>query len=252
MSKTRSIGWQKLVEGYPWFVGEGRYPLPAYSEFMPSPRMGCSLYGDIDQALFAEDDPYGWRVTEIEEEYELRPGLAQIAKQVLGYLTKFGRGGQDYRVVGRNRRMLEGNPYWSPELDTRLGSFERERYVTLMPVALGKSQDYLGRVRWTLFGNSEQGPARAFWRSFQTAPETPGPAEQGPNFLCGVLRTVYGAAVTDADQLLQAGFRILSQGRPPVADFSDAEVLEESALSKDGTRVPYARPGSVVRIDCEV
>ncbi|MFI5120814.1 MAG: prolyl oligopeptidase family protein [Thermoanaerobaculia bacterium] len=27
-------------------------------------------------------------------------------------------------------------------------------------------------------------------------------------------------------------------GRPPVADFSDAEVLEESALSKDGTRVP--------------
>jgi prolyl oligopeptidase len=27
-------------------------------------------------------------------------------------------------------------------------------------------------------------------------------------------------------------------GRPPVADFSDAEVIEESALSKDGTRVP--------------
>ncbi len=27
-------------------------------------------------------------------------------------------------------------------------------------------------------------------------------------------------------------------GRPPVVDFSDAEVLEESALSKDGTRVP--------------
>ena len=27
-------------------------------------------------------------------------------------------------------------------------------------------------------------------------------------------------------------------GRPPVADYSDAEVLEESALSKDGTRVP--------------
>jgi prolyl oligopeptidase len=27
-------------------------------------------------------------------------------------------------------------------------------------------------------------------------------------------------------------------GRPPVADFSDAEVLEENALSKDGTRVP--------------
>ncbi len=88
MPKKQSIGWQKLVEGYPWFVGEGRYPLPAYSEFMPSPRVGCSLYGDIDKALFAEDDPYGWRVPEIEEEYELRPGLAQIAKQVLGYLVQ--------------------------------------------------------------------------------------------------------------------------------------------------------------------
>ena len=42
--------------------------------------------------LFAEDDPYGWRVPEIEEEYELQPGLAQIAAQVLRYLTRFGRG----------------------------------------------------------------------------------------------------------------------------------------------------------------
>jgi hypothetical protein len=178
MSKARLVGWQKLVEGYPWFVGEGRYPLPAYSEFMPSPRVGCSLYGDIDKALFAEDDPYGWRVPEIEEEYELRPGLAQIAKQVLGYLVRFGRGEQDYRVVGRNRRLIEGNPYWSPELDVRLGSFTRERYVTLMPVALGKTQDYLGRVRWTLFGNSEQGPERAFWQSFYTAPAQEIPASE--------------------------------------------------------------------------
>jgi hypothetical protein len=209
MSKTQKIGWQKLVEGYPWFVGEGRYPLPAYSEFMPSPRVGCSLYGDIDKALFAEDDPYGWRVPEIEEEYELRPGLAQIAKQVLGYLTKFGRGGQDYRVVGRNRRLVEGNPYWSPELDARLGSFGRERYVTLMPVALGKTQDYLGRVRWTLFGTSEQGPERAFWQSFYTAPDQETPVSEALAFISNLLSSVYGEATRSVEDLLQLGFRIL-------------------------------------------
>ena len=89
MSEIQAIGWQKLVEGYPWFVGEGRCPIPAYSEFMPAPRIGRSLYGDINQALFAPDDPFGWRVPEIEEEYELQPGLAQIAKQVLGrFITR--------------------------------------------------------------------------------------------------------------------------------------------------------------------
>src|SRR5512136_427770 len=165
MSDTQPIGWQKLVEGYPWFEGEGNYPLPAYSEFMPSPRLGCSQYGDIDRMLFADDDPYGWRVPEIEEEYELRPGLAQIAKQVLGYLVKFARGEFVRGLIGLDRRLLEGNRYWSPELDAHLGSFTRERYVTLLPVALTKTQDYLGRVCWTLFGNSEQGPERAFWQS---------------------------------------------------------------------------------------
>jgi hypothetical protein len=136
MSKPRPIGWQKLVEGYPWFEGEGKYPLPAYSEFMPSPRVGCSPYsGDIDHTLFAEDDPYGWRVPEVEEEYELRPGLAQIATQVLNYLVRFGRGEYVRGLIGVDRRLLEGNPYWSPDLDARLGSFTRERYVTLMPLA---------------------------------------------------------------------------------------------------------------------
>jgi hypothetical protein len=41
MDNIQSIGWPKLVDGYPWFVGEGRYPIPAYSEFMPAPCVGC-------------------------------------------------------------------------------------------------------------------------------------------------------------------------------------------------------------------
>jgi hypothetical protein len=172
MNKSQAFGWKKLVEGYPWFSSEGGYPIPAYSEFMPAPRVGCNLYGEVDRTLFSEEDVHGWRVPEIEEEYELRPGLEQIARQVLEYLVKFGRGEQEYRIAGHNRRLLEGNPYWSPELDARQGSFHRERFVTLMPVVLSKTQDYLGRVRWTLFGNSEQANfvnwASAFCRACPT------------------------------------------------------------------------------------
>jgi hypothetical protein len=209
MGKSQTIGWQKLVEGYPWFSGEGRYPIPAYSEFMPAPRVGCNLYGDVDRTLFAEDDPFGWRVPEIEEEYELRPGLEQITRQVLGYLVKFGRGQQEYLVAGHNRRLLDGNPYWSPELDARLGSFERERYVSLLPVALAKTQDYLGRVRWTLFGNSEQGPEHAFWQSFKTAPDQEIPAAESLTFIYGLMSGVYRETARSENDLLQLGFRIL-------------------------------------------
>ena len=254
MRKTRPIGWQKLVEGYPWFVGEGCYPLPAYSEFMPSPRVGVSPYGgDIDKTLFAEDDPYGWRVPEVEEEYELRPGLAQIATQVLGYLTRFGRGAKDYRVVGRERRMLEGNPYWSPELDARLGSFERERYVTLMPLALGKSQDYLGRVRWTLFGNSEQGPERAFWQSFYTAPKKEIPVSESLAFVSHLLSSVYGEITRTVEDLLQLGFRILPAGQDerfpywnvdPLPKWTKPFLIDDETADDDITYLLTFRPFS--------
>ncbi len=36
MPKT---GWQRLVAGTSWFRSPGRYPIPAYSEFMPPPRL---------------------------------------------------------------------------------------------------------------------------------------------------------------------------------------------------------------------
>jgi hypothetical protein len=170
MATPRLIGWQKIIDGYPWFEGEGRYPIPAYSEFMPAPRVGRSLYGDIDEALFAANDPHGWRVPEIEEEYELRPGLEHIARQVMGHLLKFGRGHclaphRARSTFTRRQSLLVAR------IGCAAGHLDRERYVLLLPVALSKTQDYLGRVRWTLFGNSEQGPERAFWQSFYTAPK---------------------------------------------------------------------------------
>jgi hypothetical protein len=66
-------------------------------------------------------------------------------------------------------------PVWIPVND---------RCVLLLPLALSRTQDDKGRVRWTLFGNSEQGPGKAFWRSFFTAPGVEAPPEFGIDFFC--------------------------------------------------------------------
>lgn len=212
MSAQEHVGWRKLVDGHPWFDGEGKYPIPAYSEFMPPPRVGRTAYGGVDPLLFSVDDPYGWRVSEIEEEYELKPGLGSIGKQVLEQLAKLGRGEPAYHISGHKERNLEGNPYWPPELAERAGKLDHERYVLLMPLALSKTQDDLGRVRWTFFGSSEQGPERAFWKSFETAPGQPLPAKQAESFVAGLISKAYGDKAAQADSLLELGFRILPSG----------------------------------------
>jgi hypothetical protein len=111
VSAVDSLGWKRLIEGYPWFAGDGAYPISAYSEFMPPPRLACPPYGEMDSTLFREDDPYGWRVSEIEEEYELRPGLETIAKQILEQLLALGRGMPAPHIAGHRGRNLENNPY---------------------------------------------------------------------------------------------------------------------------------------------
>ena len=60
------------------------------------------------------------------------------------------------------------NPYWPLRLAEKAGAIPHERFVFLSPLALSLTQDDKGRVRWTLFGGSEQGPERDFWKSFFT------------------------------------------------------------------------------------
>src|SRR5207244_12399847 len=83
-----------------------------------------------------------------------------------------------------------------------------ECYVVLLPLARSRAQDDKGRVLWTLFGGSEQGPARAFWKSFYTAPGQEVDAEQGPAFLRRLLHLVYGEAMEELADLRRAGLRI--------------------------------------------
>jgi hypothetical protein len=202
-------GWKQLVAGAPWFRGEGGYPIGAYSEFMPPPRAGGRPYGLDAGAEFDEADPWGWPVGEAEEALELRPGLEAVAGRLVKALVELAHGRP---VHGLARHKLADNPAWPDELASRAGRLGHERYVVLLPLALSRTQDDKGRVRWTLFGGSEQGPARAFWRSFFTAPRRQAPGSQGEDFLRRLLQTVYGESAGAVADLRRAGLRILPLG----------------------------------------
>jgi hypothetical protein len=154
----------------------------------------------------ADDDPWGWPITEYEEAFTLQPGLEKIACQVLHALVHLGKGENAH---GISRAKLAGNPYWPEVLLQHSGKLAHERYVTLMPLALSRTQDDKGRVLWTLFGGSEQGPSRAFWKSFYTRPDHEIPAEQAVEFIRRLLGTVYQLPREQLVDLHKAGFRIL-------------------------------------------
>src|SRR5438105_1902058 len=203
-------GWKQLLDGAPWFRGEGKYPVPAYSEFMPPPRLLFKPY-DTEPRLFVEDDPWCWPVTEYEEAFWLRPGLEKIAHQVLCALVHLGNGRPAH---GFARGKLKDNVYWPDELAAHAGKLSHERYVLLMPLALSRTQDDKGRVQWTLFGGSEQGPARGFWKSFYTSPGRERPPDEALAFVRRLLGTVYDEPAAKLTDLRAAGFRILPEEKP--------------------------------------
>jgi hypothetical protein len=82
MNLGNRSGWKQLLKDNPSFAGDNRYPIPAYSEFMPPPRIGVSPYREFEGSFFSEDDPFGWPVSEMEEEYELKPGFENEAQML--------------------------------------------------------------------------------------------------------------------------------------------------------------------------
>ncbi len=202
-------GWKALLAGY-GEPGTRPFPLPAYSEFMPAPRLGRRPYGEPDVDLFAEDDPFGWRISEAEQAWELAPGLEQIAREVYASLLPLGQGREEHLIRGHLGRNLAANPYWPPELAGAAGHLDHERFVALLPLAISRTQDDKGRVCWTLFGSSEHGPERAFWRSF-TAAAGAGEGDAAA-FLSRLLREAYGEDAGDASRLAALGLRILPSG----------------------------------------
>jgi hypothetical protein len=210
MEEAKPNGWKKFLTGYPWFRCKGCYTVTAYSEFMPPPRLGIKPYGKSDNRILEEDDPFGWKISEMEEEYELKPGIEHIGHQIMGNILKLGKGLPQHYISGHGGENLVNNPYWPPELASRAGSLSQERYVTLLPLMLSRTQDDKGRVIWTFFGNSIHEPEEAFWKSFFTSPGKEVSETESIAFFTGLLSEAYNEKLTNGESLYNAGFRIMT------------------------------------------
>jgi len=232
-SSPTPVGWRALLADQTSDAAR-HYPLPAYSEFMPPPRLGITPLDEVDNRFFSPNDPYGWPITEIEEEYDLKPGLEQIAAQVLDELFRLGQGLSAHHLAGHQGQNLRDNPYWPPELATRAGHLANERYVILLPLALSRTQDDKGRLRWTLFGSSEQGPERAFWKGFFSAPGVELPEDQAISFFVHLINGAYGESIPNSQDLLSAGFRILpTDSGEALPSWVQRFLIEDSASFTD-------------------
>src|SRR5690348_9411051 len=104
------MSWRQIErEALHAFSGEGRFPMPAYSEYMPPPYVGWKPY----EGARARDDDGAFDITEYEVAQELAPGLARIAARTLDELRNLARG----HAHGLSRTLLEGNPAWTPALE---------------------------------------------------------------------------------------------------------------------------------------
>ena len=108
---------------------------------MPPPRMGCNPYGKPDRRILSDDDPYGWNISEMEEEFELLPGIEHIGRQIMNNIMKLGKGLPEHFISGHGDENLKENPYWPPELAARAGTLVHERFVALLPLMLSRTQD---------------------------------------------------------------------------------------------------------------
>src|SRR5579884_2606643 len=99
-------GWKELLPGASWMQSENRFPIAAYSEFIPPCRVGVTPYEPERVVGFDESDPWGWPVSEAEEERELRPGLEQIGSHLVQVLAELAHGRPSR---GLSRRKLENN-----------------------------------------------------------------------------------------------------------------------------------------------
>ena len=209
----REIGWGRLRKGFPWYNAGGKYPLSAYSEFMPPLRTGVNPYdGSVYPWVFRDDDMFGWQVLEIEEEYQLRPGLENIGRQVMQHIFQLGTGSLPVHLAGHQQRNLANNLFWPASLASHQGQLKHERYVMIQPYSLSKTKDDKGRVCWTFFGGSEQGPEKAFWKSFYESPEKELPESVFLSFMRWTFEHAYGIDLKSPADLHRLGFRVLPAG----------------------------------------
>jgi hypothetical protein len=205
--------WSQLLADWPWFRGEGNYPIAAYSEYLPPPRLGRKAYSPVPLPFFDNPESDTWPVTEYEEVFELQAGFSTLARELIAALAALGGGRHAH---GLSKAKLAGNPFWPSELAASAGKLNHERYVVLTPLSLSRTQDDKGRIRWTLFGASEQGPARGFWQGFYSAPGWELPEEDSLHFIRRLLASAFDEPEESLVDLRKAGFRIHPDGDAPL------------------------------------
>ncbi len=200
-------GWSAIVdEARSRFAGPGSFPIRAYSEFMPPPRVAIKPYCPDRLGLPAIDADQ-FAITEYEQVHELDPGLQHIAAHLIDQLTKLAHGGS--REL--SRKLLEANAAWPAQLASSRPQ-PREPFVIALPLCLSRTQDDKGRVRWTLFGASHLGPARAFWSSFD--------ARDDRDF-AALVGWMLDAPATNVRQLHQAGVSVVPRAADPALPIWD-------------------------------
>jgi hypothetical protein len=204
-------------------LADGRFPLRAYSEWMPPPFVGIKPYDPAHEhvpatATASDDDSLD--ITEYEQAQEIEPGLPLLADHILRELAKLVRG----ETHALSRTLLEDNPAWPAPLAgaAHHGAFAHEPLVIAMPLALSRTQDDKGNVRWTLFGASHDGPSAPVWRSLTRD-------DHLARFL---------AWASDGRDASLAGVRILADS-DEVPPFARARLLGDTALHSVHTIVTF-------------
>ena len=126
-----AMGWKRLLADGREFRRPGRFPIAAYSEFMPPPRLVRKPYGTEEPGPYAADDPSGWQVSEYEEALQLRPGLEHLAAELIHAMEHLGNGRPAH---GISRARLADNPFWPPELADRAGTLAARAIRRSRPV----------------------------------------------------------------------------------------------------------------------
>jgi hypothetical protein len=162
-------GWARIeAEAHRAFGKHASFPIRAYSESMPPPYVGLKPYAprlsDAPCTAFAEQGD-SLEITEYEQAQEIEPGLDHIAQHLVAELGKLVRG----EGHALSHTLLDDNPAWPRDLAdaAHRGLFAKAPLALLVPLALSRTQDDKGNVRWTLFGASHEGPAAPFWRSLR-------------------------------------------------------------------------------------
>jgi hypothetical protein len=206
-------GWTYLKRTLREFLRINGFSYDAFSEFMPAPWVGIEPYGEIDPFIVPAGDNFGIRVSEYQEYIELREGIADIGRRMLAEFRKLFTGGHQF-----SKTLMANNIYLPETADGVIRIPKNERCTMMFPLALSRTLDDKGRLRWTLFGASEEGPAASFWKSFYASHGTEIAPGEGVKKFCSVLERLIGSGIKTAQDLKKIGFCILPVGRDPDFD----------------------------------